>query len=145
MTGTALGEPRSADFVASTALGEPRSADFVAGAALGEPRSADFVTGSAQCEFADLMRALVTVLSDVCSLDLCLVTQTPRHLDLCLLAWFQAGALVCVLPRSLCALVTVGNTHTDRIACRSVLSVSWRGSTQVHSETGGNSLTHSLP
>ena len=32
MEGAALGEPRSADFVAGTALGEPRSADFMEGA-----------------------------------------------------------------------------------------------------------------
>ena len=94
MAGTALGEPRGADFAAGTALGELRSVGFVAGTALGEPRAADFVagaalcrvrefvTGAALCEFAHLMRALVTVLSDVCSLDLCLVIHTPRRLDL---------------------------------------------------------------
>ena len=46
VAGTALGEPRRADFVAGTGLGEPRSADFVAGTALCEPRSADFVAGT---------------------------------------------------------------------------------------------------
>ena len=36
MAGTALGEPRCADFVAGTALCEPRCADFVAGKALSD-------------------------------------------------------------------------------------------------------------
>ena len=47
MVGTALCEPRSADFVAVATLYEPRSAHFVAGTAT---RSADFVVGTALCE-----------------------------------------------------------------------------------------------
>ena len=52
VAGTARCEPRSADFVAGTARCEPRSADFVAGAAtaLCEPGSADFGAGTALCE-----------------------------------------------------------------------------------------------
>ena len=45
LSGAALCEPQSANFVARAALREPRSADFVASAALREPRSADFVAG----------------------------------------------------------------------------------------------------
>ena len=41
MAGAALGEPRSADFVAGAALGGPGSADFVAGTAPGEVVSLD--------------------------------------------------------------------------------------------------------
>ena len=83
----ALREPRSADFMPGTALCalrcslslcKPQSADFVAGAALCALRRAYTYTHShsqfhsrshsQSHSLTDLMRALVTVLSDVCSL-----------------------------------------------------------------------------